>query len=101
MKVRATRLGYYNHIRRREGDVFELEPTTRIKGYDDPIKRDQVRLHPELNWERETITVEMQFSPLWMEKVDDATPTSVTASPQALKKHHDETLAGRAPKRAA
>lgn len=24
MKVKATRLGYYNHRRRREGDVFEL-----------------------------------------------------------------------------
>lgn len=24
MKVRATRLGYYNHRRRREGDIFEL-----------------------------------------------------------------------------
>lgn len=24
MKVRATRLGYYNHRRRREGDIFEI-----------------------------------------------------------------------------
>ena len=24
MKVRATRLGYYNHRRRREGEVFKL-----------------------------------------------------------------------------
>lgn len=24
MKVKAKRMGYYNHIRRREGDVFEL-----------------------------------------------------------------------------
>lgn len=24
MKVRAIRLGYYNHRRRREGDIFEL-----------------------------------------------------------------------------
>lgn len=28
MKVRAKRLGYYNHRRRREGDIFELTDET-------------------------------------------------------------------------
>lgn len=26
MKVRAKRMGYYNHLRKREGVIFEVEP---------------------------------------------------------------------------
>lgn len=26
MKVRAKRMGYYNHLRRREGVIFEVDP---------------------------------------------------------------------------
>lgn len=49
MKVKAIRLGYYQHKRRREGDVFELES---VKGKDGEI-----------------ISPEKQFSDKWMVKV--------------------------------
>ena len=49
MKVRATRLGFYNQQRRRPGVTFELEPRTMKNG--------------------ETLSPEKQFSKAWMEKV--------------------------------
>jgi len=58
MKVRATALGYYGHERRREGDVFVLEPIKRIRKDKDGKAREV------------TIMPEQQFSERWMEKVD-------------------------------
>ena len=49
MKVKAIQMGYYQHKRRREGEVFELEA---IKGKDGQI-----------------IPAEKQFSAKWMAKV--------------------------------
>lgn len=54
MKVQATKLGYYDHKRMREGEVFELSP---IKGL--------------RNGEPKTYSPEEQFSDKWMEKVND------------------------------
>lgn len=67
MKVRAKGasdvwVGYYNHIRRRGGDVFTLQPITRMrKGSDGKEKM-------------VTITAAQQFSERWMEKVPDQAP---------------------------
>lgn len=61
MKVRATQPGYYKHERRREGDVFVLEP----------IKRQRTDAATGLMREV-TIMPEQQFSERWMEKVDVA-----------------------------
>jgi len=58
MKVRATQLGYYNHRRRFEGDIFDLEVLT-IKRQDKDGKFKEIRLTPE-----------QQFSPKWMEKIE-------------------------------
>ena len=64
MRVRATMLGYYGHERRREGDIFTLEP----------IKR--MRKDPKTGLMREvTIMPEQQFSTRWMEAVDAGVST--------------------------
>jgi len=54
MRVRAISQGYYQHRRRYKGDVFTLTPYT---------KRDGT-----------VVDAEKQFSKVWMEKVDKATP---------------------------
>jgi hypothetical protein len=64
MKVRAIKLGYYEHIRRRVGDVFELIPLKDSKG--------------------KTISIEQQFSDKWMEKVAKGTPEKSTGAQAAL-----------------
>jgi hypothetical protein len=71
MKVRALRIGYYDHVRRREGDVFELKP---VKGH----KREGGKLVPHV------FTVEEQFSHVWMEKVAKNTPEKTSTAQQAL-----------------
>ena len=63
MKVRALGasdmwVGFYNHVRRRGGDVFTLIPQ---EGLDKDGKP-------------KTITPDQQFSKRWMERVDDLTP---------------------------
>lgn len=54
MRVRATALGYYGDIRRKEGDVFDLVART----VGDKEKR-------------RNLTVEQQFSETWMERIDE------------------------------
>lgn len=56
MKVQATQLGYYEHKRRREGDVFELVERKDRHG--------------------KVMTVNQQFSSKWMKKVSDDTEKS-------------------------
>lgn len=70
-RVRATRLGYYDHKRRREGDVFTLADSKK------------------------------EFSERWMEYVSDDLPERITTGKQALQQFHDETLAGKSPTGAA
>ena len=55
MRVRATRLGYFGHMRRRSGDVFDLDDS------------------------------EYQFSPRWMEEVPVGTPESITSGQDELQ----------------
>lgn len=60
MLVRAKRLGYYNHKRIREGEEFVLKT---VKGFiQDPLGRKKIA---------KEFTPEMQFSPEWMEKVEE------------------------------
>jgi len=66
VKVKPTCLGYYGDKRRREGEVFDLVPRQDRKG--------------------KIITVEEQFSEVWMEKVDDATPEFAPSRKQAPMK---------------
>jgi 2-phospho-L-lactate transferase/gluconeogenesis factor (CofD/UPF0052 family) len=69
IKVRATELGYYDHVRRypemagRPADVFIVDAE--------------------------------DFSPKWMERVPDETPEQVTTAQQALSQSHRETIAAK------
>jgi len=88
MKVRALQNGYYNHLRRREGDVFELVP---IKGHKRIRNEDtgQEKLVEHL------FTPEEQFSTRWMEKVAKNTPTKVSTAQQSLNEVQRNLKSGR------
>ena len=64
MQVRATKLGYFNHVRIREGQEFTL---VERKGLD----RDRKPI---------VISPEAQFSAKWMEKVDAEVEEAVRES---------------------
>lgn len=73
IKVRAIgdrdiHVGYYNHLRRRGGDVFILRPVIRKRVIKvlDPIAKREVASKKS---EDILITAEMQFSERWMTKV--------------------------------
>ena len=76
IKVRATQLGYYEHKRRREGDVFVLIPITDRYG--------------------NIITARQQFSKKWMEVVPAETPEKVSTmtkvTPGNLQEHLDKNM---------
>ncbi len=75
MKVRALSLGYYDEMRRREGEVFELKT------------RSGVRVDKATGQKKKvTYTPEQQFSSDWMEKVD-----------QKTKLEKPEKVSGRSP----
>lgn len=100
IRVRATRIGYYDHVRRRIGDVFDLKARPGL--VDEPI------LDPETEEPKEDrdgriltrrvkrlIPAEMQFSDRWMERVDPATPKKTTTSGEVIKARHDELVTAR------
>ena len=75
IKVRATKMGYYDDKRRRTGDVFLIRAP--YAGEDDagiPI----------------TIN---EFSKKWMERVAGDTPERITTGNEELRRQHDEILA--------
>lgn len=65
IRVRATKLGYYQHERRREGDVFDFS-------------MEHVNTDGSL--------------PSWIEPVDRRTPKRTTTPNEALKQQHDEVM---------
>lgn len=76
IKVQATQLGYYEHKRRREGDVFTLVPRKDRYG--------------------NTMTAKAQFSKKWMKVVPDETPEKVSTmlkvTPGNLQDHLDKNM---------
>jgi hypothetical protein len=78
MKVRATQLGFYRLVRRRPGDIFELKP---VKG---------VKMDRQGNRTPYVFSAEEQFSPRWMEKVED---TLAADSADQEQQEGDEELA--------
>lgn len=68
VKVRATRMGYYDHVRRREGDVFIY-----------------------------TMGLKETKLPSWVERTDPRTPERITTGVQELRQKHDEILRDRNP----
>jgi len=80
LRVRATDVGYYDHVRRRIGDVFTLQGVILEDGGLD------------------------SFSPRWMEAVHPETEGQITTGAQDLARKHDEILnatLGRSPQATA
>lgn len=94
LRVRAILPGYYDHIRRRLGDIFTLrpyqitvvDPLTRKPALDDNFK-------PKMR----TLTVKEQFSGNWMEPVADDEEETLTSAQAALDDAQREIRDGRHP----
>lgn len=71
LKVRATMLGYYDHVRRHEGDVFYIDGSKTEAG------------------------IVPAFSHRWMEVVDEGERERTTSAQQNINRQHDEMLGGR------
>ena len=87
MKVRATRVGYYEHIRRRLGDVFTPIPrevTLCNVDAGKPLLDEKGKPKMRL------LTPEDQFSHIWMERVDADEPEKITPAPEALAQAQKE-----------
>lgn len=68
MKVIATALGFYDHKRRREGEVFNLKPVLkRVLGKDGKPVLENGRFKYEV-----VKTAEAQFSEKWMKHAGEA-----------------------------
>lgn len=72
IKVVATQDGYYQHVRRREGDVFLLIPVRTSAG--------------------KVVSAEEQFSKKWMERVSLQAKVNVSTSKQKLQEDHDSII---------
>lgn len=69
-------VGYYDHKRRRNGDVFTLKPLRRMRLVPTGkmvLGKDGKEI-PERKAREILITAEQQFSPRWMEKVEENLP---------------------------
>jgi hypothetical protein len=71
MLVKATQIGYYGHLRRRAGDVFELKP---VKG------------------KKVTLSIEEQFSSKWMRKLNEKQIAQFEAEQAEKNQLEDEDL---------
>lgn len=111
MKVRATRLGFYEHIRRREGDVFTIadEPRRKVRKTEE-IETEEVvdsgsgsvrkiakrRFRPDppqvLALADKAGTVPVALGS-WMEPVDKRTPERFSTAQQHINKVTDELKA--------
>jgi hypothetical protein len=80
IKVRAFRVGYYEHVRRRVGHVFYLIPRD-VTVYN--IRGGRPELDENKQVVMKHLTPQDQFSPLWMELVDDDEPETEAEGAQA------------------
>ncbi len=81
VRVRKDKIGEYEYARRRSGDVFVLKP--RYMTVVSP-KTAEVILEMDGSPRMVLLTAQEQFSPRWMERVNDNEVESTTSSPQAL-----------------
>lgn len=101
IRVRALKTGYYDDVRRRPGDVFDLHPregTFTEKVVDEKtgeVKTEKATSTPLTKEVEKVLSAEDQFSKKWMEKVPADTPLSLTSGNQALRQQHDEIMAGK------
>lgn len=105
VKVIATRMGYYQHKRRREGDVFHLVPLRTVKratqedcDKDSKLTIGMVLKDPRTRQPIPVIKTAMeQFSEKWMEIVDTDVPTRITGLKEGMRKEHDDILLDKYP----
>lgn len=84
---------YYNFLRRRLGDVFNLIPqyVTVI----DPKTEKPLMENGQVK--KRLVTAEEQFSPQTMEKVDQAEPETITTAGEAIRKAQEDLDGVRTP----
>ena len=118
MKVRATRIGYFNHLRRREGDVFNIpdQPRRKVRKSEE-VETEEVTDHCTGSTHR---IVKRRFRPdtqevqaladkagtvpqalgSWMEPVNGNTPEKTSTAQEALNKRSEELKAEKQASRA-
>lgn len=110
LKVRATQVGYYEHCRRREGDVFYLIPryVTKYNVVDEVVDGKKTGRtvnagKPVLDKNSQPVlevhSAEQQLSKRWMEVVPDDEPELTTGAQAALDRTTAELLSAKSPGR--
>lgn len=92
LPLKSDQWGRVAEVRHRDGDVFELKPyfitvtnPKTSKPEFDENGRPKMRL----------LSIEEQFSPQTMQRVDDDEPESYSTAQEAINRQHDELLGGR------
>jgi len=105
-------VGYFEHVRRRVGDVFTIpdEPRRKIRAkpeieYEEVIVNGEEKKVPKRRYKADgklaqsladkNGTIPSHFSETWMEPVAVGEPEKVTTGKEALKTFRDETLASK------
>lgn len=83
IKVRATQAGYYDHARRRPGDVFTI---------DGALLEEDVLQGKKVVRKKGDVAA---FSKRWMERVDDDEREHISTGADALREQNQELLAAR------
>lgn len=105
IKVVATRMGFYQHKRRRVDDVFVLVPLRTVKratqedcDKDRKLTIGMVLKDPKTKMPIPVIkTAIEQFSARWMEIVADDRRASITSIKEGMRKEHDQILLDKYP----
>lgn len=99
MKVRVQQgmTGFYEHLRRREGDVFSIPDEPRRT-----VSDKEKQLYPAVKEVmRKDGTVPQLYSSRWMEPASSHEPERTTKAQEVINKKHDDLVAERAQQRQA
>lgn len=105
IRVIATRMGFYQHKRRRVDDVFTLVPLRTVKratqadcDKDRKLTIGMVLKDPKTKRPIPCIKTPMeQYSSVWMEIVEEDRRPSITSVKEGMRKQHDEILLDKYP----
>lgn len=86
---------YYDFVRRREGDVFDLIPMY-VTQIDPNTGRPKLENGEPV---KRLVTAKEQFIPDKMERVDETVPVQVTTAQGALNRKQDELNEAKAPRK--
>lgn len=89
MKVRALMTGYFDHLRRREGDVFVIPDEPRRNKY--PSESQEAFEDAAASDGK----VPQAFSTRWMERVSNSVPEKTSTAQEAVNKMSNEIKAGK------